>query len=355
MNRTEPEIQQGLQAFYNSQTTGRFSPHVSEVTLLGSGFEADVFTFSLEAVGTDAGEGQNLVLRLYASEETSDKATREFAVMRQLQEAGYPVPRVLALNPTLTPFGRPFIIMERIQGASLGQSYWAGSEEKRRESQATLYKLIANLHMLHGDDIFPDLSLKDARNPYNFIDHEIARLHTLLGRLEGREPPSLRKALAWLSSRQSEVLCERLVVVHGDFHYNNVLLHSDGAPCVIDWSNAHLADCRSELAWTRLITYWILPENVRSDEIEAGLRLYERLTGKEIMGLTYFEVIACIHLLLSELISLHFGAAHQGMRPEAEARMRQESSNITNIARLLQERTGIDMPDLEDTLSSLLN
>src|SRR5205085_1520958 len=114
-------------------------------------------------------------------------------------------------------------------------------------------------HALNGEAILPGSPPADARNPYRFIDREISTLHEMIGRLEGREPPSLGDALAWLTSRRSTVPCERLVVVHGDFHRNNVLLRADGAPFVIDWSNVRLADCRSDLAWTRLITRWILP------------------------------------------------------------------------------------------------
>lgn len=354
MEMTSIAVQRGLQEFYDGSETGHRPSRVSDVTLLGSGFETDVFAFSLEVRENGSEAVQDLVLRVYAGEGSSEKAAREFAAMRRLHAAGYPVPRVLALQRDLWPLGQPLVIMERIHGVSLEKSYWAAPEERRQDVQATLYRLMAALHALNGKDILPDSPLADARNPYDFIDGEISMLHDLRSRLEGREPPSLREALAWLSSRRSTVPCERLVIIHGDFHRNNVLLRPDGAAFVIDWSNVRLADCRTDLAWNRLITQLIFYGKDQPDGGETELHLYERLAGKKVASIDYFEVAACTRLLLSVLISLQYGAARQGMRPGAEALMRRDADHTRHVATLLQERTGIRMPDLDDALSALL-
>jgi aminoglycoside phosphotransferase (APT) family kinase protein len=354
MDISTAEIARGLLAYYHEGKRGRDAPHISDITLLGSGYETDVFAFSLEADGEGFGAAQDLVLRIYAGEDTAEKATREFGVMRRLREAGYPVPQVLSLQQDSSPSGRPFVIMERIHGVSLGSLFWSASKERQQESQALLYRLIADLHRLDGSTILPDSPLAASRNPDDLLTHELSSLSALLRRLEGREPPSLRAALAWLHSHGATVVCERLAVVHGDFHHNNVLLRADGAPFVIDWSNVRLADYRADLAWTWLITRLSTRDRAWSGEGEAERRLYAQLAGREVTHLAYFEAAACMRLLLSVLISLQFGAARQGMRPGAEALMRRDADLLRYVAFLLQERTGIAMPDLENTLSALL-
>jgi aminoglycoside phosphotransferase (APT) family kinase protein len=336
------EVQRALQEFYGSGETGHGGLQVSGVTLLGSGFETDVFAFSLAADGEGAGDAQDLVLRVYAGEGTAEKPTREFAAMGRLREAGYPVPRVLALSRDRSPLGRPFLIMERIHGVSLG---W---EDRRPEVQALFCRLMADLHALNGSDILPDSPLAYARDPFAFIDRELSYLAALLSRLEGSEPPSQRDALAWLRSRRSAVPCERLAVLHGDFHRNNILLRADGAPFVIDWSNVRLGDCRSDLAWTRLLTR----ADAQPDGGETELRVYERLAGAEVRMIEYFEVAACTRLLLSRLNSLQFGAARQGMRPGADALMRRDSDFMSYVAALLKQRTTIETSDVEDALTA---
>src|SRR5260370_3390100 len=117
MDGTTVEVERGLQEFYGSGGTRQGSAGASGVTLLGSGYETDVFAYS---VGLDGdGAGEELVLRVYAGEGAAEKAAREFAAMGRLREAGYSVPRVLILQRDSSPVGRPFLIMERIKRSPL--------------------------------------------------------------------------------------------------------------------------------------------------------------------------------------------------------------------------------------------
>jgi aminoglycoside phosphotransferase (APT) family kinase protein len=350
MDRSIIQVEQTLQELYEKPGTRHGRRRVSEVALLGSGYEADVYTFSLE--GNDGGREER-VLRVYAGEGSSEKAAREFAAMSRLREAKYPVPRVLLLGPDPSPFGRPFLIMERIHG---GAMEWSPPAERREALQTVFYRLLVQLHALEGSRILPDHPLAMSRDAYASMDHELSFLSALLNRLEGREPPSLRAAFAWLESRRSEVPCTRFAVVHGDFHRNNILLRADGAAVVIDWSNVRLGDCRSDLAWTRLVT----STTARPGDAEAELRMYRSLGGKNVSGIEVFDVVACMRQLLSVLISLRFGAPRQagthavGGRPEAAALMRRDTGHVKHVAALLQARTGINMPDLDDALCALL-
>jgi aminoglycoside phosphotransferase (APT) family kinase protein len=356
MEVTAVDVQRELQEYYCSAETGPGSPRVSEVSLLGSGFGADAYAFSLKAEGEP--EAQDLVLRLCAGEGVGEKAAQEFAAMGRLRDAGYLVPRVLALERDRSPFGRPFMVMERIHGTSLASSYELASSSQRQELQCLHCRLMVQLHALDPGAILPDSLLDGSSDPSGFIERELSWLHGLLGRLEGREPPSLRRVLDWLAAHRSTIVCERLSIIHGDFHANNLLLRPDGAPVVIDWSNLGLADYRTDLAWNRLL----MRSDPRWERGEAGwngdwptmLRTYERLAGREVPGIDYFEVIAGTRLLLSVLISLRFGAARQGMRPGAEALMRRDAPFMQSVATLLQKRTLMPMPDLDEALSTLL-
>jgi aminoglycoside phosphotransferase (APT) family kinase protein len=347
MELTEVSVRQGLQELYGS---GHGSPQISSVTLLGTGYETDVFAFSLEPVSAvGARRGLDLVLRVYGGEGTAEKARREFAVMDRLHAAGYPVPRVLGLTRDPSPFDRPYVIMERIHGVSLGLSFWGATKDRQNASQLVLYQLMVALHALEGRAMLPDSPLAHSTDAYDFIDHELALLSDMIYRLEGSEPPSLRGTLAWLMDRRPTVPCARLSVIHGDFHYGNVLVRPDGAPFVIDWSNARLGDLRMDLAWTRLIAAITEP-----DTSPADLPLYEGLTGKAVSGLEYFEAIACMRLLSNVLVSLHLGAARQGLRPDTEVRMRRDVDLTCHVAARLQERTGVTMTDFDDALTVLI-
>src|SRR5579859_2522184 len=191
MNITTAEIRQELETFYRSAEPGRSGSRVSEVTLLGIGYEADVFAFSLKAGEAASAEPLDLVLRVYGGEGTVEKAAREFSVMGRLREVGYPVPRVSGFKPESSLSGRPFMIMERIHGDSLGAWYWSESEERQHAAQALLLRLMAELHALEGGRILPDSPLAGSHDPARFIDYELSSLADLMGQLEGRKTPSL--------------------------------------------------------------------------------------------------------------------------------------------------------------------
>ncbi|MCW3101043.1 MAG: phosphotransferase enzyme family [Chthonomonadaceae bacterium] len=344
MALTASEVAQGLHEVYRHRESAESA--IADVSLLTSGFEADVFVFSLQPAN-DREEIQNSVLRLYAGEETAQKAAREFAVMRRLHDVGYPVPAVhLVDHTTDSPFGRPFLIMERIPGVSMGSTYWSASEDQLPALQVTLFQLMHRLHQLDPTTVLPESPQADLLAPEAGLGSELSALTELVDRLETHAPPSLHKVLAWLDSRRATVSTERLSVVHGDFHPNNVLLRADGAAIVIDWSNVRLSDYRMDMAWTRIITL----AHDRPDRGETELRLYAQFAGNPIRDIAYFEVIACIRILTSVLISLRFGAARMGMRPEAATRMQHDVAFTRYVAALLQSLTAMAMPDLEEAL-----
>lgn len=343
MVMTDVEVQQCLQTVFDKQA----HKHVSACALLAHGIEADIFAFTLQ---TEEIKKQNLVLRLYAGEGIADKVVREFDAMRRLREVGYPVPRVLVFGNEESPFGRPFIVMEQIDGVPLASAYGSVSKERQQALQEGHWQLMAQLHALEEKAIIPDSPLADSDNTHQAMYNELSTLSDWLDNLEGKEPLSLRSVLSWLYDHHTTVSCEPLSVIHGDFHRNNILVRTDGALCVIDWSNVRLGDYRMDVAWTQLIAAvagW--------DTGDTALLHYEKWAGKAVSGLEYFEVLVCLRLLLSTLNSLHFGSARQGLRPEAEEQLRRDATPMRFAASQLQQRTGVNTDDFEKFLKTLLS
>ena len=55
------------------------------------------------------------------------------------------------------------------------------------------------------------------------------------------------EVLDWLQTRTKAITPTEPTVVHGDFHPGNVLLRTDGASFVIDWTGADISDYRFDL------------------------------------------------------------------------------------------------------------
>jgi aminoglycoside phosphotransferase (APT) family kinase protein len=117
---------------------------------------------------------------------------------------------------------------------------------------------------------------------------------------------------------------------------------------VIDWTNVDVSDYRLDLSWTLLLmsTYGS-PE---SRELVLGE--YERAAGHSVEQIEYFEVAACLRRLFSILVSLAAGAERLGMRPGAEAMMK-NVDHIGSVYARLRQRTGIAIAEVDRLISSL--
>lgn len=327
---TPPTLEGTLQVLYGTNS------RVGNVGLLASGFEADVFAFSIE---TTSGHSE-AVARVYRGSGVSvtEKATREFAVMRRLHTVGYPVPSVSSLSALDDLHRRPFIVMDRIRGRSLGQRYWSAGEESTQAARATLYGLMARLHRIDANRVLPT-----ADSPRLVLERDLADLDQTLDHLGRAGPPSLRTAMRWLHDNSHRIGCDRVGLVHGDFHYNNVLVNDDEALFVIDWSNVRVADPRNDIAWLAIVTSG-----------DRDVRAYEHDTGAAVTELEFFEAIAALRLLLDTISTLTFGATRRGLGSGLETRIRNGSHHTMAVAASLQDITHTLMPDLDDTLAALL-
>ncbi len=345
MSSTEDEIQSRLLSFYEREFPSRENIQISDLTTITDGWENEVYSFTIEY--EEAAESEDLILRIYPGNDAPQKSAREFNAMKQLYEIGFPLPKVLLLELDDSPFGKPFVVMEKIKGRSMLSVLRESPDEKKEELITLFCKIFVDLHNLDWRPFVPDPSIYETGDPYAFINRELSKMQRYGDYFQKSE--EYGPVLDWLKARSSDVPCERLSVIHGDYHPNNILLRDDGTPFVIDWTNVDIADFRYDLAWTLLLmsTYG----NPEAREIILGE--YERIAGCRIERMEYFDVIAAGRRLFSILISLSHGASELGMRPGAETMMKQNASHIKSVYALLQDRTDITIPEIETLLSTL--
>ena len=124
-----PEMAARLQTYYANSLPDRRGARVMGRTAISSGWESEVYAFDLFPGESAPGEltpgstkelpGEPLIIRVYPGDDAWEKSAREFRGLRELHQAGYPIPEVSLLERDRSPFGKPFIIMERIEGETL--------------------------------------------------------------------------------------------------------------------------------------------------------------------------------------------------------------------------------------------
>jgi len=333
-----------LQAYIAGALPDRPNSTAHELASISVGWESDVYAFDLESGPPDACQREALVLRVYPGADAYAKSGREFRGMQQLFAAGYPVPRVLALERDASPFGKPFVIMERVEGKTMWEPLFRSSEPQQSERLALFCDLLVRLHRLDWRPFVDDPAAVEQAGPYAFVDGWLAEARSILGQFD---VPDAGALLEWLEARRDRVPCARPAPVHLDFHPANILLRADGTATVIDWTQIQVSDPRFDLAWTLMLVGaaegWQWRDRILTE--------YQRLAGAPIQEIEWFEVAACGKRLFSVVVSLAAGPEALGMRPEAVELMRQQFGALRNVYQLFMVRTGLRLREVEQLLA----
>jgi len=333
-----------LQAYITDALPDRPQPIVRDLASISVGWESDVYAFDLASGPPDARLSEALVLRVYPGADAHAKSGREFQGMRQLYAAGYPVPRVLALERDASPFDKPFMIMERVAGEMLWSPLFRSPEPRQSELLALFCDLFVRLHRLDWRPFVDDPAAVERGGSYAFVDGWLAEARSILGQFD---MPDAAAMLDWLEVRRDRVPCVQPAPVHLDYHPNNILLGRDGSAHVIDWTQIQVSDPRFDLAWTLMLVGaaegWAWRDRILAE--------YECLAGAPIEELDWFEVAACGKRLFSVIVSFAAGPEALGMRPEAVELMRQQFGALRNVYQLFVTRTGLRLREVERLLA----
>lgn len=197
-------------------------------------------------VDTDQGP---LVLRTPPVDTVSPKAhrgiSREARVMKAL--AGkVRVPQVLGFCDDAAVIGRPFLLVEMIDGVSLTDTLptsYAGDAQAVNLLGKQLVDELAAIHLVPWESV----GLSDFGNPEQFLQRQIMRWREHRQAQDGRRLAEFEELGQWLHDNQP---AEGPVgIVHGDYHLDNALCRDDKPElaAVIDWELATIGDPLTDL------------------------------------------------------------------------------------------------------------
>ena len=317
---------------------------IKDFVELANGWESKIYAFNLEYGPENKRQTQSLVLRLYSGEQSFAKSKREFYALDRLHRAGYPVPYPYTLERLNSPFGAPFLLIERISGQAM-QPVLVKASQNEQSALITLFcDLFVRLHRLEWRQFVPAESSYQAVDPYVFVDRWFILARQVFHHYSKHD---FFPVLEWLETQRNELYCLEPAPVHLDFHPDNIILRGDGSGVVIDWTGFEVSDARFDLAWTLLLFYAYLGRDWRDRILEE----YERLWGSRVEHIEVFEIFAGLRRLSEMSISMTSGAGQQGMRPEAQLHMKAQKGAYRNVYQLVLQRTGIGICEIESWLS----
>ncbi|SES17070.1 phosphotransferase family protein [Sphingobium sp. YR768] len=205
-------------------------------------------TLIADLEGTDLPYSSVVIRQDAALSGTNTQVIDEYPIIKFVSDHGLQVPEPLFLSPETGRFGRPFIVMSKLSGAT-GGGFSGPNPECTREALFDLARFAAKLHAL--DPRESDLPAIWTATPDKDANRlAVANVHRQMVENQVSPMPLARGTLLWLE-RNAPRSPDRPIVVHSDLGLWNLLVEGPKVTAVLDWELAHIGDPMQDLAYVR--------------------------------------------------------------------------------------------------------
>jgi aminoglycoside phosphotransferase (APT) family kinase protein len=292
---TLDDFRSRLAAFLTSAAGG--STEILALKPIAGGASRETWTLDAHiTAGPEAGQ-HALVLRMDLASSMNPDAlerTQEYALLAVAHDAGVLAPRPRYLDPDGTALGRPFLLMDRVEGESIGARVVRRPDfaEARKRLPQHMAQQLARIHSIDtstsGLEMLP-------RPPAGCTpaQHAIDAVRTQLKTI-GVHSPALEFGVRWLE--QHAPAHTEQVLIHGDFRIGNLIVGPEGLRAVIDWEFAHIGDSHEDLAWP-CVRDWRFGNDAAHlggvSDLEPFLTAYEAASGRTVdrTAVRYWEIM----------------------------------------------------------------
>ena len=127
-------LEQKIFQLVKSHLSDRKILAINHVRPINTGWETEIIAFQVQfqKVGQEDSLVDNLILRIYQNNDDKNKVVTESNIMSFLGTIGYPVPKILFKDIQLTVFDRPLLVMEQIDGPTLGDVLFSSKSDKQQ-------------------------------------------------------------------------------------------------------------------------------------------------------------------------------------------------------------------------------
>jgi aminoglycoside phosphotransferase (APT) family kinase protein len=241
---------------------------------------------------------------------TAHDMSREHRLISALGPAGIPVPRAYGLCTDEAVNGRPFYVMEFVDGHILRTRPAAEAEFDEATRARIGPAMAATLAALHAVDV-DAVGLGDLARRDGYVERQLKRWSQQYAQMkvEGVDHGGLVEKVA--ADLAASIPPQRSVsVVHGDYRLDNMVLADDGSVrAILDWEICTLGDPLADVGL--LMVYWTDPDDELpvlgvAPTLASGfsrraevLEEYARASGRDVSAVPYFMAfgywkLACI-------------------------------------------------------------
>jgi len=292
------QIAAGIGAFLARQLDAAVD--VRNVRPLTAGHSNETLALDLRRSVDGAGEWEALVLRTEPEGvgllEPYD-VPRQYHVMTALARSAVPVPRTRWLCEDRTYIGRPFFLMDFVDGevaeARIPDWLTNGTPAVRRAVSESLIDMVATLHGLD----WHALGLDWLHGSGDYLADETERWAAMVRDAGCGPQADLLDVAGWLNAHRPA--SQREALIHGDCKWGNYALLDGRVVCVNDWEMAAIGDPLADMGY--LMSMWHAPDRTARpggvtalpgmSTREEALARYRRRTGLNLDQIGWYEVL----------------------------------------------------------------
>jgi aminoglycoside phosphotransferase (APT) family kinase protein len=172
---------------------------------------------------------------------------REFRVLRALEQSEVPVPRALHFEQDASVLGRPFYVMERLEGRVFADCALPGlTRAERRAVYLDMARTLARLHAVRPEAV----GLAGFGRPGSYFARQVARWSRQYAESPGPRVAAIDRLVEWLPANLPPD-DGSVAIVHGDFRLGNLMFHAREPKviAVLDWELSTLGHPMADLAF----------------------------------------------------------------------------------------------------------
>lgn len=234
------------------------------------------------------------ILRVFRGESV-EKARKEFAILNALKAQELSVPIVYFFEENCEIFGKPIMVMEKVNGDDA--SKYVNDEDTAKRIVKRMAKCLVDIH---GTNLLLIKNSGIMREQYERKQKELLEIRFFINKrcpsFLGFSPPIQRRFIAavkQLKYEEPKKVCPTLL--HLDYEPNHLLVSNDDC-VVVDWGEANIGDPAYDVAWA-YHKLRLERENAKVDLGEYFVKCYEDYSGKRLVNLQYFKDTVAIEML----------------------------------------------------------
>jgi aminoglycoside phosphotransferase (APT) family kinase protein len=249
-----------------------------------------------------------LVVRVQAAEPAVfphyDLALQCACMQRLAAHCDLPVPRVRWLEPSTAIFGRPFYVMDRIEGLvptdripyTMSGWLYEGAPEQQSALFDASIDVLAKLHAVDWRKAGLDVVDRPEYGPAGLAQQLRWWLQFARWVENGRPQPTIDGAAEWLE-RHVPVPTGPTVLNWGDARLSNMMFRDFRPVAVLDWEMATLGPAEVDVAFFLFFQRFFseglgVPDLPGFPGREEAILAYERRAGRKLDDLLFYEVFA---------------------------------------------------------------